>query len=102
MYARCTPGVVTRVMMCVCVCKDQRRKSPFRMLLSFLFLEVNKSQGQSFQKVAIYLPSPIFVHGRLYIALLRARGSPPIESALPSCLGVQSGMASSSAKTPVA
>jgi len=44
MYSRCTPGIVTCVIV-VCVCEeggeDQERKSPFRMLLSFLFWGVN-------------------------------------------------------------
>jgi len=32
-------------------------------------MTINKSQGQTFQKVAIYLPSPDFAHGQLYVAL---------------------------------
>ncbi|GAB5037975.1 atp-dependent dna helicase pif1 [Nannochloropsis oceanica] len=34
-------------------------------------MTINKFQRQSFQKVAIYLPSPVFAHGQLYVALSR-------------------------------
>jgi hypothetical protein len=34
-------------------------------------MTINKSQGQTFQEIAIYLPAPVFAHGQLYIALSR-------------------------------
>jgi hypothetical protein len=37
----------------------------------FLFGGVNKYQGHTFPKVAIYSPSPVFAHGQLYVALSR-------------------------------
>ena len=47
-----------------------RRQFPIRLAYS---MTINKSQGQTFRRVGIYLPAPVFTHGQLYVAFSRAR-----------------------------
>ena len=48
----------------------ERHQFPLRLAYS---MTINKAQGQTFAKVGIYLPSPVFAHGQLYVAFSRAR-----------------------------
>ena len=47
-----------------------RTQFPLRLSYS---MTINKAQGQTFDKVGIYLQQPVFTHGQLYVAFSRAR-----------------------------
>ena len=48
----------------------EHRQFPIRLAYS---MTINKSQGQTFNRVGIHLPSPVFSHGQLYVAFSRAK-----------------------------
>ncbi len=44
----------------------RHRQFPIRMAFA---MTINKSQGQTLNNVGVYLPSPVFYHGKLYVAI---------------------------------
>lgn len=58
----------------------KRRQFPVRLCFA---MTINKAQGQSLKYVGIYLISPVFCHGQLYVALSRATSSKNVYILLP-------------------
>lgn len=61
--------------------KLRRLQLPVRLAFSMI---INKAQGQTFDRVGIYLPYPVFTHGQLYVAFSRVRDSDSIRVQLDS------------------
>jgi ATP-dependent DNA helicase PIF1 len=64
----------------------KRRQFPIRLAYA---MTINKSQGQTFDKVGLYLPKPVFSHGQLYVAFSRVRAKENIKVKLPNQNTVQ-------------
>ncbi|XP_059167460.1 ATP-dependent DNA helicase PIF1-like [Physella acuta] len=54
------------------------KRRPFPLKLAFA-MTINKSQGQTLDKVGLYLSTPVFGHGQLYVAFSRARRSADVK-----------------------
>ncbi|KAF1898082.1 hypothetical protein Lal_00032846 [Lupinus albus] len=44
----------------------------FSIIVSYV-MTINKSQGQSLERVGLYLPKPLFSHGQLYVVISRVK-----------------------------
>jgi ATP-dependent DNA helicase PIF1 len=61
------------------------RRLQFPVRLSFA-MTINKSQGQTINRVALVLLTPVFTHGQLYVAASRTRSHENLKIFLPQSL----------------
>jgi hypothetical protein len=61
-----------------------RRQFPLRVSFA---MTINKSQGQTFDRVGVMLEQPVFSHGQLYVAFSRVRNRHSITVQLPQTEG---------------
>lgn len=52
-------------------------------------MTIDKSQGQTFEKVGIYLYDPCFTHGELYVTLSRCNSKNGIKVVIPNTVSHQ-------------
>jgi len=53
-------------------CGVEFKRLQFPVRLAFA-MTINKAQGQTMDSIGLYLPTPVFGHGQLYVALSRAK-----------------------------
>ncbi|PIM97249.1 DNA helicase PIF1/RRM3 [Handroanthus impetiginosus] len=63
----------------------KRRQFPVKLAFA---MTINKSQGQTLDRVGLYLPSSVFSHGQLYVALSRVTNSLGLKILISNKLGL--------------